>query len=190
MPKKAAAIAKDVVERQWGDRLIRSWGEGWYELPQRLGAKIAKLIGAQPEEVLVTDSTSVNFFKLVMAALDARPDRTVIVSEDTNFPSDLYLLQGCARLRPGIVQRTVNSHDGVTVQESISALLDSATALLTLTHTSFKSAFIHDMKRITAMAHEAGALTIWDLSHSVGSVPVDLNGGSTETWRWAVATSI
>lgn len=181
MPKKAAAIARDVVERQWGERLIRSWGEGWYELPQRLGVKIATLIGAQPDEVLVTDSTSVNFFKLVMAALDARPGRYTIVSEDTNFPSDLYLLQGCGRLRPGIVQRTVNCQDGVTIQkESINALLDSDTALLTLTHTSFKSAFIHDMKLITAMAHEAGALTIWDLSHSVGSVPVDLNASSAD----------
>ncbi len=101
MPAAAADLAGDLVQRQWGDRLIRSWNEGWWEAPQRIGAKIARLIGAQPDEVIVADSTSVNLFKLVIAALRARPDRTRILTDDLNFPSDLYVLEGIADLLGG-----------------------------------------------------------------------------------------
>jgi len=177
MPKQATEIARRLTEQQWGDRLIRSWGEGWYDLPQRLGAKIANLIGAQPDEVLVTDSTSVNFFKLAIAALQARPDRSVIVSEQTNFPSDLYLLQGCAQLLTGKRIESVSSKDGITIPpEQIEANLTRDTALLTLSHTAFKSGFVHDMARLTKAAHQVGALSLWDLSHSVGALQIDLNG--------------
>ncbi len=176
-PKAAVEVARNAIERQWGDRLIRSWGEGWYDLPQRLGAKIAQLIGAQPDEILIADSTSVNFFKLGIAALQARPDRQVIVSDEMNFPSDLYLLQGCVHLLAERKIRLAESADGIHLPpDSIEENLDRNVALLTLSHTSFKSGFVHDMKRLTAAAHDAGALTLWDLSHSVGAVPVDLNG--------------
>ncbi len=177
MPLRAKEIVRDVADRQWGDRLIRSWGEGWYTKPQALGAKIARLIGAQPDEVIVTDSTSVNFFKLAVAALRARPGRRKIVSETFNFPSDIYLLQGVADLLPGHDIVLAESADEIHLPaETVESHLDADTALLTLSHTSFKSAFLHDMKRLTAAAQAQGALTLWDLSHSAGAISVDLNG--------------
>lgn len=181
MPLRAKEIVREAAERQWGDRLIRSWGEGWYTKPQELGVKIARLIGAQPDEVIVTDSTSVNFFKLVVAALRSRPGRTKIVSETFNFPSDIYLLLGVADLLPGHEIVLAKSADEIHLPaETVEGHLDSTTALLTLSHTSFKSAFVHDMKRLTAAAQEQGALTLWDLSHSVGAIPVDLNGANAD----------
>src|SRR5690349_8360902 len=98
LPKRTQTRMREVIENEWGMQLIRGWGEGWFDAPERVGAKIAKLIGAQPDEVIVTDSTSVNFYKLIMAAFGARPDRHGIVTDDLNFPSDLYLLQGAVQL--------------------------------------------------------------------------------------------
>jgi kynureninase len=176
MPVAARELMDDLVRRQWPERLVRGWGEGWIDLPRRLGDKIARLVGAPPGSVIVADSTSVNFFKLATAALRARPDRHKIVTESANFPSDLYLLQGCAELLGGrhrIVR--VESPDGIHLPpEFIEAELDETTALLTLTHTSFKSGYIHDMRRLTEAAHAVGALVLWDLSHSVGAMPLDL----------------
>jgi kynureninase len=175
LPSRTSEVVQDLVQRQWGERLIRGWGEGWIDLPQRLGAKIAKLIGAEPDEVVVTDSTSVNFFKLAMAALEARPGRRRVVTEATNFPSDLYLLQGCTRLLGEYEIARVESEDGIVIQPGrIEAELDERTALLTLSHTAFKSGFVHDMGRLTSSAHDAGALVLWDLSHSVGAMPLQL----------------
>jgi kynureninase len=177
LPKQTAQRTQEVVNQEWGDRLIRGWGDGQISLPNRLGAKIAKLIGAQEDEVVVADSTSVNLFKLSMAALTAKPDRTEIVTSDDNFPSDLYVLQGCARLAGPGHRITRASTSGIeTRAEDVEALLSTNTALLTLTHVAFKSGFIHDMRRLTASAHNHGALMLWDLSHSAGAVPVDLNG--------------
>jgi kynureninase len=177
LPKRAAARLREVVEAEWGRRLIRGWGEGWFSAPQRLGGKIARLIGARPDEVVVTDSTSVNFFKLVMAALQIRPGRRTIVSDDLNFPSDLYLVQGALRVGGGLHRmQLVRAHDGLTVSHAqLESAIDRDTALVTLTHTAFKSGFIYDMAAITELAHQAGALMLWDLSHSVGAMPVDLN---------------
>ncbi len=177
LPKRTADRIAEVVNHEWGARLIRGWGEGWFTLAQRLGGKIAGLIGAQPDEVLVADSTTVNFFKLVLAALGARPGRRAIVTDDLNFPSDLYVLQGAARLTgPDYRLLRVPSPDGLTGPEAeIVAALGPHTALLTLTHTAFKSGFVYDMPALTAAAHQAGALVLWDLSHSVGALPVDLN---------------
>lgn len=168
LPTRTKSLMRHVVEHQWSRRLVRAWGEGWIDLPQRVGAKIAGLIGAQPEEVLVTDSTSVNFYKLAMAALAVRPDRSKIVTDTSNFPSDLYLMQGCAKQCGRVVQ--------MVEPGAVSLNLDADTALLSLSHTSFKSGLVYPMAELTHSAHDVGALTLWDVSHSVGSVPIDLNG--------------
>ncbi len=174
LPRRTAARLKEVVEGEWGQRLIRGWDEGWFTAPQRVGAKVAQLIGAQADEVIVTDSTSVNFFKLVMAALEIRPGRRKIVTDDLNFPSDFYLLQGAARLT-GARLEVVHSADGVTVpNEALAQAIDADTALVSITHTAFKSGYVYDMPAITEMAHQAGALMLWDLCHSAGAMPLAL----------------
>ena len=177
LPKRTAMRIRDVIEAEWGKRLIRGWNEGWFTAPQRVGAKVARLLGAQPEEVVVTDSTSVNFFKLAVAALNSRPSRRKIISDDLNFPSDLYLLQGVAQLAgPEYRLEVMHSPDGMTLSEDAVAMaIDSDTALVTFTHTAFKSGYIYDMTSITEMAHRAGALVLWDLSHSIGAMPIALN---------------
>ncbi len=182
LPRFAIDMVNDLVQRQWGERLIRGWNEGWFDLPERIGAKIARLIGAAPDEVILADSTSVNLFKLVVAALRARPGRVRIVSDDLNFPSDLYILQGVADLlNAGHEIALAYSADGIHGPvEAILGLLDHSTALLTLSHVTFKSGFLYDMKALTAAAHAVGALTLWDLSHSVGVVPIDLNGSDVD----------
>jgi kynureninase len=172
LPKRTAALMRGLVEEQWGGRLVRGWGEHWIDLPQRLGAKIASLIGAQPDEVLVCDSTSVNFYKLAMAALGLRPDRVSIVTDNANFPSDLYLMQGCAK--------QLDRELLVVEPHEVPEALNNRTALLSLSHTSFKTGLIHPMADLTRAAHDSGALTLWDLSHSVGAVPLDLNGSNAD----------
>lgn len=182
MPLRAQARVREAVEHEWGERLIRSWNEGWFAAPQRVGAKIAQLIGAQPDEVIVADSTSVNFFKLAVAALGARPGRQRVVSDEMNFPSDLYLLQGALQLaNAGHALTLVRSDDGLTIPtDAIAAALNADTALVALTHTAFKSGYVYDMAAVTQAAHAAGALMLWDLSHSVGAMPLDLNGAGVD----------
>jgi kynureninase len=182
LPRAAAARVRAVVEREWGERLIRGWGEGWFTAAQRLGAAVAPLVGAAPDEVVIADSTSVNLFKLTVAALQARPDRTVIVTDDMNFPSDLYVLQGAIALLGGRHRlRVVRSADGLTISEAdLARALDGDTALLALSHTAFKSAFVHDLAAVTALAHRAGALALWDLSHSVGAMPLGLGAAGAD----------
>ena len=166
-----------VIAQQWGERLIRSWNENWIGAPHALGDKIAQLIGAQSGEVLVTDSTSANLFKLACAALRARPGRSKIVSDRLNFPSDLYIFQGIIDwLGQGHSLALIPSRDDIHIlADDIRATIDSQTALVALTHVAFKSAFMYDMQAVTALAHRAGALALWDLSHSVGAVPLELN---------------
>ncbi len=176
LPKASVELARRVVERQWGDRLIRSWGDGWLEAPSRIGAKIARLVGARPDEVVVADSTSVNLFKLVVAALRRQVGRRRVVTDAMNFPSDLYVLESAIELvgdHELDVVASVNGIDGPV--EAIQRAVDSDTALLSLSHTVFKSGFVYDMAALTQAAHDQGALVLWDLSHSVGAVPVDLN---------------
>jgi kynureninase len=182
LPKRTAARLREVVEREWGQRLIRGWGEGWFTAPQRVGAKIARLIGALTDEVIVADSTSVNFFKLVMAALHARPKRRKVVTDDLNFPSDLYLIQGALKLSgPDYQLEMVRSEDGMTVSaDALAETIDRDTALVVLTHTAFKSGYVYDMAAITDLAHRTGALMLWDLSHSVGAIPIDLNAANVD----------
>jgi kynureninase len=177
LPKASVAWMRQVVEHEWGQRLIRAWNESWIEAPTRLGAKVAALIGAQPDEVLVTEATSINLFKLAAAALRARPGRLKIVSDVFNFPSDLYILQGLADLLgAGHRLELVPSADGISISPAaVKAAIDAHTALVSLTHVAFKSAFLYDMAEVTRQAHDAGALTLWDLSHSTGAVPLELN---------------
>ena len=178
LPKRTVDVMQNTIGHDWGERLIRSWNEDWIELSKRLGAKIAGLIGAQPDEVLVADATSINLFKLAIAALHARNDRSKIVSDELNFPSDLYILQGVIELLGNKhLLELIPSKDNTTIAANdIASTIDNKTALVCLTHVAFKSAYMYDIKSVTELAHKAGALMLWDLSHSVGAVPVDLNG--------------
>lgn len=170
LPRGAAAAVSRVVEAEWGQSLITSWNRHhWIGLPQRLGAKIAPMIGAGADEVIVTDTTSTNVFKLIAAALAARPGRSVVLSETGNFPTDLYMAQGVVTMRDGAVLKAVPA-------EAVEAAIDERVAVLLLTHVHYKSGRLHDMAAMTAAAHARGALVIWDLSHSTGAVHVDLNG--------------
>ncbi|GAC1447355.1 MAG: kynureninase [Ktedonobacteraceae bacterium] len=182
LPTAALPLAQDLVQRQWGTRLIRSWNEGWFTAPERVGAQIARLIGAQPDEVIVADSTSVNLFKLAIAALRFQHGRARILTDDLNFPSDFYVLQGAVDLLDKQHKlEIIPSVDGIHgPEDELRARLDGDVALLTLSHTVFKSGYMYDMPALTAAAHAAGALTLWDLSHSVGSVPVDLNAAQVD----------
>jgi kynureninase len=165
------------VRFEWGERLIRSWNEGWYKASARIGDKIGKLIGAAPGQVVLSDSTSVNLFKLTMAALAFQPDRTGVISDELNFPSDLYVLQGCINLA-GDQHRLylAPSTDGILPDlQGLYDAINDQTALVTLSHVIFKSAFMYDATEITRRAHEAGAMVLWDLSHAAGAVPVNLD---------------
>lgn len=170
LPAAAHERLNHAIQTEWGERLITSWlRSGWMEMPMRIGDKIAQLIGASAGEVVVTDSTSINVFKTLAAALALRPDRTVILSTADNFPTDLYMAQGLAQLLG-------NRHELRLVDESeIEQHLNHETAVLLLTHVNYKSGRMYDMAALTRVAHAAGALTLWDLAHSAGAVPVDLN---------------
>jgi len=182
LPRAAVERLGEAIHREWGERLVRGWSEGWFDAPGRIGGKIARLLGARPDEVILADATSVNLFKLGLAALLARPGRRAIVTDDLNFPSDLYILQGLARLAGGEHRlRVIPSADGIHGPvEALAAAIDEDTALLTLSHTVFKSGYTYDMAALTERAHAAGTLVLWDLSHSAGSVVVDLNGAAAD----------
>jgi kynureninase len=176
LPRASLDRSRNLLERQWGSRLIRAWNDSWFHLVEKIGSKIARIIGADPDEVIVADSTSINLFKLVMAALEVRPDRVKLVTDDLNFPSDIYVFQSAINLaRPNRHLAMARSPDGITVPiQLLEEIIDAQTALVALSHTAFKSGFVHDMAAVTALAHDRGALMLWDLSHSVGAVPVDL----------------
>ncbi|HEX8389097.1 MAG TPA: kynureninase [Sphingomonas sp.] len=163
----------DCTSRQWGDRLIRSWNEGWIDAPTRLGAKLAPLIGARPEEVIVGDTTSANLFKALVAALRLDPTRRTVVSELGNFPTDLHIAEGAVACVPGARLRAVPRAD-------LADALGPDTAVLLLTHVHYKTAERFDLAAWTARAHGAGALILWDLSHSVGAVPIDLTAANAD----------
>jgi kynureninase len=185
LPRTAAARVQQVVTDEWGTGLIRSWNSaGWITLPQRIGDKIARLVGVGAGELMVADSTSVNLFKVLSAALAIvkadhkadHPQRTVILSERSNFPTDLYIAESLAR------------QHGFTLvlaePEELPSLLNAPhgerTAVLMLTHVNYRTGRMHDMAALTAAAHRAGALTVWDLAHSAGAVPVDLAGAQAD----------
>ncbi|HEX2499287.1 MAG TPA: kynureninase [Actinomycetes bacterium] len=174
LPRATLARLAVVAEKEWGSGLIRSW-DTWIDLPTRCGDLIARsLLGAEPGEVVVSDSTSVNLYKLAVAALDAQPGRDAIVTDDDNFPTDRYIVEGLAAQR-GLELRMVAS-DPVhgPDPDRLAAAIDKRTALVTLSHVAYRSAALADLAEITALAHRSGALVLWDLCHSAGSVPVEL----------------
>ena len=173
LPRVTSDVLADTANRQWGDRLIRSWNEGWIEAPQRIGAKIAPMIGAAPNEVIVGDSTSVNLFKLLVAALRIDPARRTIVSEQGNFPTDLHIAEGVIGCVPGASLKAVPRPD-------IACVLAGDTAVLLLAHVHYKTGARFDMKALTAAAHAVGAVVLWDLSHSIGAVPLDLTSAGVD----------
>ena len=177
LPRKTTEVVQAVTEAQWGQRLIRSWNEGWYQAPRRLGDKIGRLVGAQPGEVIVSDSTSLNLYKLAMAALRLRPERPVVLSDRFNFPTDLYILQGCLQtLKTGQRLELLSSPDGVGMDsQAVLAAITEETALVVLSQVVFKSGYLYDVEAITRRAHAVGALVLWDLSHAAGAVPVALD---------------
>ncbi|MEC7361391.1 MAG: kynureninase [Pseudomonadota bacterium] len=172
LPRNVAARVASTLEREWGHGLIRSWNEaGWIDLPARVGARIAPLIGADPACVVAADSTTVNLFKTVSAALALRPDRRRIVTETRNFPTDNYIAEGVIR-QCGGRHELVHAADA----DAVIDCLDADTAVLMLSHVNYRDGAVHDMAGLTRVAHEAGALVIWDLAHSAGVLPLDLAG--------------
>lgn len=173
LPRDVPLTVADTVSRQWGDRLIRSWNEGWIDAPRRVGAKIAPLIGARPDEVIACDSTSTNLFKLLVAALQAEPTRRTILSEAGNFPTDLHIAEGAVRCVADATLRIID-------RDELAAALDDTVAIVLLTHVHYKTAERFDMAEWTARTHAAGARILWDLSHSVGAVPVELTAADAD----------
>jgi kynureninase len=180
-PKTALARATDVIAREWGQDLIRSWNSaGWFDLPTRLGDRLAPLIGAREGEVVVTDSTSLNLFKALAAALQMQADgpgagRRTIVTERANFPTDIYMAQGLAGwLARGYAVRLVDS------AAELPAAIDADCAVVMLTHVNYRTGYQHDMAALTGHAHALGALIVWDLAHSAGAVPVDLHAAGAD----------
>lgn len=170
LPKAAPARVAEIVEKEWGHGLIRSWGDaGWYTKPLELGDRIGRVIGAAPGQTAVTDSISVNLFKLVCAALEMRPGRRHLVTEESNFPSDIYVLQGIERFWPG-VRVSLIGRDG-----TLEDLLGDDVAAVLLTGVDFRTGEAHDMRAMTERVQAAGALMIWDLAHSAGALPVALD---------------
>ncbi|MDH3737967.1 MAG: kynureninase [Alphaproteobacteria bacterium] len=174
-PRDAAARLAQVTTEQWGAHLVRGWTEDdWIGLPGRVGDKIARLIGADPGEVAIADSTSVNLFKLLAAAGGLRPGRTTILSQADNFPTDLYVAQGLADVSGDRWQlRTVAA-------DAIADAIDEECAVVMLSHVDYRTGALFDMSALTQMAHAKGALVLWDVAHSTGAVPVDLNGAAAD----------
>ncbi len=166
----------DFVYRQWGTRLIRGWDESWFELPLKIGDELGRIVlGAAPGQTAIGDSTTVLLYKLMRAAVAARPGRTEIVVDRDNFPTDRYVAQGVAD-ECGLTVRwvEVDPEQGVT-PELLEAAVGQQTALVVLSHVAYRSAWLADAPELTRIAHDAGALVLWDLSHSVGSVPIELD---------------
>jgi kynureninase len=177
MPKAVPDRIARAVAHEWGEGLIRSWNSaGWYEMPQRLGDKIATLIGARAGEVVATDTTSINLYKVLSAAMtiaqSKATSRRVIVSERSNFPTDLYIAQALCKER-GCELRLIDD-------ERVAPALSNDVAVLMLTHVNYRTGAMHDMASVTRAAHDAGALMVWDLCHSAGAVPVDLHAANAD----------
>ncbi|HET8978468.1 MAG TPA: kynureninase [Solirubrobacteraceae bacterium] len=181
LPRDTAARVADVIWREWGERLIRGWSEGWMELPLTIGDRLgAELLGAAPGQVAVADSTTVCFYKLASAALAARPQRREIVTDRNNFPTDRYVLESLAAER-GLTIRWVDAApDAGPTAEQVAEVVGEQTALVTFAQVDYRSAAILDTPAITRVAHDAGALALWDLSHSAGAIPVSLDADGVD----------
>jgi kynureninase len=165
-----------MLREEWGTALARSWDRDWMDLPGRAGDLVGELTGAAPGHVLVTDNTTVNLYKLACAALDARPGRNVIITDADNFPSDRYVVEGVAAQRGAELRMLPTDINEGIDPDLVRAAVDEDTALVSLSHVAYRSGALADMAAITQIAHQAGALMLWDLCHSVGAVPVDLDG--------------
>jgi kynureninase len=175
LPEVTAQRMAEVVGQEWGAGLVSSW-EHWLDRPRRVGDLLGRhLLGCAPGQVLVADSTTVNLYKLAWAALDDRPARHVIVTDDDNFPTDRYVLQGVAGQRGGELRLIHTDMDEGVSERALRAAIGRDTALVSLSHVAYRSGALADMAALTAVVHEAGALVLWDLCHSVGSVPVELD---------------
>jgi kynureninase len=173
---RASAQRLERIVRQWGERGVRAWDEGWLELPVSVGDRLGEAaLGAAPGQVVIGDSTTVCFYKLACAALDARPGRTQILTDLDNFPTDRYVLEGLARSRGLEIVWLSGDRSGGPTRDEVGALIGPDTGLVTFSHLSYRSAHIADMPAINAVAREAGAFMLWDLSHSAGSVPLALD---------------
>jgi kynureninase len=196
LPKSVVERMKKAVEEEWGTDLIRGWNKGWWESPTHIGDKIGTLLGAAPGQVVVGDQTSINLFKLATAALTLQPKKKRIITDTFNFPSDLYILQGIVKLLSPSPRGRLRSapsggargegdyeilrigaqDDDITPDlAALEAAINDDTALVTLSHVTFKSGYLYDMAHITEIAHRRGALVLWDLSHSAGAVPIELD---------------
>ena len=177
LPRSAAARVARAVTEEWGNGLIRSWNTaGWFDLPQRLGDKIATLIGASQGTVVATDTTSINLYKVLSAAIDSAaqdaPQRKYVLSERSNFPTDLYIAQAICKER--------GYHLQLVETDQLDAALTDQVAVVLLTHVNYRSGAMFDLQAVTAAAHRAGALVVWDLAHSAGAVPVHLNDAGAD----------
>ena len=186
LPQQTAERLQEVVNEEWGRGLIRGWNANWFEAPARVGEKIAQLVGAAPGQVIVSDTTSINLFKLVMAALRARPGRRQIISDTLNFPSDLYILQGCIELLGGQHRlELVPSVDGITPDlRALEAMIGPDTALVTLSHVVFKSGYLYDAQAITEQAHKPVRWCCGTSAMPQGQCRWSWMPGM-QTWRWA-----
>ena len=175
LPRHVARRLSQAVDVEWGHSLIRGWNaHGWFDMPRTLGDRIGKLIGAPSGTVIAADSTSINLAKVLTAALELRPERRVVLSDSGNFPSDLYVAQGVIRALGG------RNELRIAAPEAVESAIDDDLAVLMLTEVDYRTGRRHDMKRLIARAHQAGALTIWDLCHSAGAFPVDLSDGNAD----------
>jgi len=175
LPRNVTARVKAVVEREWGETLIKSWNEhDWFHLAQKIGVRLQRLIGAEPGSVNVGDTISVNLFKILTCALGQRRKRKIILSDTGNFPSDLYVAHG-------LTQFMADGHEVlIAAPEDIAASITPDVAVVIITEVDYRTARRHDMKEITKLAHDAGAFMIWDLAHSAGAIPVDLKSSGAD----------
>ncbi len=167
---------RDFVDREWGQQLIRGWDESWYDLPLRLGDEIGRVcLGAAPGQTAIGDSTTVLLYKLIRAAVDARPGRSEIVIDDDNFPTDRYLVEGIAQERGLSVRWIATERDAGVTLGQVDEVVGDQTAVVVLSHVAYRSGFVADVAAICAAVHDSGALLVLDVSHSVGSVPLELD---------------
>ena len=169
MPRAAASALNRTIEQEWGHDLIRSWNSaGWFDMPVRLGDRVGALLGAAPGQTLVCDTTSINLYKAVHAAIGLRPGRDVVIAEDESFPTDLYIVEGAMKSAGRPMTRRLIGTDG----PSINALLDETVAVAVLSHVNYRTGALLDMATITKQLHDAGALVVWDLCHSIGVIEI------------------
>jgi kynureninase len=183
LPKSVIERMKKAVAEEWGTDLIRGWNKGWWASPARIGDKIGSLLGAAEGQVVVGDQTSIDLFKLASAALTLQPQKKRIITDTFNFPSDLYILQGITKLlgNQHEILRIGAQDDDITPHlAALESAINENTALVTLSHVTFKSGYLYDMAHITELAHRKGALVLWDLSHSAGAVPVELDKSNAD----------